>query len=207
MREEAVSLRIRKSRRWFVLLAGLIVGGVLAGGVIAAQFQSPGVPPELEAALREDPLVQIAAIPAENGLAGRGLFAQPTSAGFLCLWDAPSATSTARQGGCNRADDPFAGRQLFISLAYDGGPAPTSVTDARLIGLAPLEVADVRVVMSDGTSREIRLRNVAIEGSEFRAFAYRFKRADMRRGVGPRVVIARDSAGNELDRLTTGFGG
>lgn len=199
-------LKLRNTRRWAVLIIGVVAAGVVAGAVVAAQFDD-GVPEGLEAALRQDPLVPVAEIPAENGNAWRGVFVQPTSAGFLCLWDAPSATALARQGGCNRAEDPFAGRALFISLAYDGGPAIAGVKDARLIGLAAEGVATVEVLMSDGTRREMRLRKAAIDNEAYRGFGYRLKRVDLRRGVGPTAVIALDAAGDEIDRQTTGFAG
>lgn len=199
-------LKLRNTRRWVVLVIGVVAAGVVAGAVVAARLDV-GVPADLEAALHDDPLVQVAGIPAENGLAGRGVFVQRTSAGFTCLWDAPSATSSARQGGCNRTDDPFGGRELFVSLAYDGGPAITSIKDARLVGLAAAEVAEVQVLMSDGARRAIRLRKSKVEGDEYRAFGYRFKKADLRIGVSPQAVIALDAIGEEIDRQPTGFSG
>jgi len=198
--------KLRNSRRCVVLVIGVVAAGVIAGAVVAARLDD-GIPADLEAALRDDPLVQVAGIPAENGLAGRGVFVQRTSAGFICLWDAPSATSSVRQGGCNRTDDPFGGRELFVSMAYDGGPAIAGIKDARLVGVAAREVVEVQVLMSDGTRREIRLRKANVAGDEYRAFGYRFKKADLRKDVTPKAVIALDSTGEEIDRQATGFAG
>jgi len=72
------------------------------------------------AALAAVVVQKVAEVSAAPGLAARGVFLQPTSAGFLCLWDAPSAVSLARQGGCNPADDPLAGKRMMISFAYAG---------------------------------------------------------------------------------------
>jgi len=199
-------LNQKKGWRWLVLVIGVVAAGVVASAVVAARHDD-GIPADLEAALHDDPLVQVAGIPAENGLERRGVFVQRTSAGFTCVWDAPSATSLAKQGGCNRTGDPFAGRELFVSLAYDGGPAVAGIKDARLIGLAAPKVEDVQVLMSDGTRRVVRLRKAFIAGDEYRAFGYRFKRADLRKDVTPKAVIALDTKGEEIDRQATGFAG
>jgi hypothetical protein len=194
--------------RWVALVVVVVAGGTFAGGVVAAQFRAAATPEELEAALRNDPLVRVAEIPAEHGLAGRGVFVQPTSAGFLCLWDAPSANTLARQGGCNLADDPLAGRQLFVSLAYDGGPAVADIEDARVIGLASADVEAVQLLMSDRTRRDLPMkRSPAISGAAgtFRAFGYRIRTSDLKRGIGPVAVLAFDFRGKEIDRQPTGF--
>jgi hypothetical protein len=200
--------KMAKARRWLVLVAVLAAGGTFAGAVIASQFGGRGPGPEgLQAAIRTDPVFEVAEIPAEGGLGKRGVFVQPTSAGFVCLWDASNATSRARLGGCNDEDDPFNGQKLFVSLAYEGGPAVAEVKDARLIGLVPLEVAGVDVLMSDGTRRAMPLRTVSVRGAAYRAFGYRFNRADLRAGVAPTTVVALDAAGREIDRQATGFSG
>lgn len=199
--------RMRTKRRWLLLIGAIVVGGIFAGVVIAAQSDQRGAPQELEAAIQNDPLVKVTEIPADDGLGRRGVFVQPTSAGFLCLWDAPSATSRARQGGCNDADDPFAGRKLFVSLSYDGGPVAADVKDARLIGLVDSDVAKVEVLMTDGTRRAVVLRSATVGESTHRAFGYRFRRSDLRKGLGPTAVLALNQAGEEIDRQTTGFGG
>lgn len=202
-------LRMSNTRRWLVLMAGVVVGGIFVGGVVGGRFDvTPSK--DFQASLRDDASVRVAEIPAEVGLPARSVFVQPTSTGFLCLWDAASATAKSRQGGCNPAHDPLAGRKLTISLAYEGGPAVGDVTDARLIGLASFEVFSVQALMNDGTRRTIPIRRdaaVASEAGRFRAFGYRFPRSDFTRGIGPRAVLALDARGVEIDRLTTGFGG
>lgn len=201
--------RKSKASHWLALVVALVAAAVFAGGVVGAQFA--GMPSgELEASLRDDAAIRVAEIPARDGLSARSVLIQPTSTGLLCLWDAAGPTATARQGGCNRADDPLAGRKLTISLAYDGGPAVGDVRDARLIGLASFEIDVVHVLMSDGTRRAIPMRReaaVAGEAGRFRAFGYRFPRSDFERGVGPTVVIGSNRDGIEVDRLTTGYGG
>jgi hypothetical protein len=196
----------RFARRSLLLLAGAIAGGVFAGAVVAGRFAD--VPPErLEASLRDAPLVKVADIAAQRGHAARAVFVQ-ASRDFVCLWDAPSVSSPARQGGCNSAEDPLGGRNLTVSLAYDGGPTPQPVSDARLIGLASLEVASVQVLMNDGTRRDIPLRRTpALSGSlgPLRAFGYRFRPSDLRDGLGPTKVLAFDAAGRQIGEQPTGW--
>jgi len=194
-----------RTRRWIVLLGAVVATGAVVGAVVAAE-RGPRVPSGLEAAIENEPLVKVLDFPGGDGRAGRSVFVQPTSAGFLCLWDAPDATPRARQGGCNSSEDPFAGTQMFISFAYDGGPAVADVKDARLIGLAAPAVTGVRVLMGDGSSRALSLRPVAVAGGRYRAFGYRSGLGDLRRGVGPVAVIASDETGAEIDRQATGFG-
>lgn len=197
----------RARRRWITVLAIALVGAVSVGGVVASQFVAdPGLG-ALDASLRESPLVKIADIAPADDAAARGVFAQSTSAGFLCLYDAPSAGALNRQGGCNSADDPFGGKRMFISLAYEGGPAASDVKDARLVGLTSDEVSRVQVVMSDGTRRTMVLQSASIAGESYRAFGYRFEKADLRKSRGPVAVVALDGSGQEIDRQATGFGG
>jgi hypothetical protein len=191
------------SRRWIAIACGAVAAGVFAGGVVGAQ----SVPVDVASSLGDEPLAKVADIPTEEGRGGRGVFVQPTD-GFLCLWDAPSASSLTRQGGCNRSDDPLAGKKMMISFAYDGGPAVRDVRDARLIGLVSLDVAAIQVAMSDGSLRAVKLKHAgAISGAKgaFRAFGYRLKPSDYKRGVGPVAVVAFDAAGREIERQPTGF--
>lgn len=201
-----MSLLSGRSRRWTALAVAVVAFGALAGGVVASQFRGADDAATLHAATQTEAMFKVADIPAAPGSAARGVFVQPTSVGFTCIWDAPSASSPARQGGCNHSDDPFAGRKLFVSLAYDGGPSPADVTDARLIGLAAPEVARVQVEMSDRTTRAIALHRAVVGGETYRAFGYRFRPSDLRRSITPVAVVAVGANGDELDRQTTGIG-
>jgi hypothetical protein len=200
-----LTTRIRS--RWIPLFVVVLAAGLSAGGVVASQLRADAVVEELEASTAGDQLMRIADIAAADGHAGRGVFAQSTSTGFFCLWDAPSAGALNRQGGCNSIDDPLGGRQMFISFAYEGGPAAADVKDARLIGLAADDVSSVAVVMDDGTRRAMKLRKAMIESRAYSAFGHRFSRGELRRGVTPVAVVAFDQNGNEIDRQETGFGG
>ena len=197
---------VRLPRRLAVAAVIVALFGVVTSAVVASHVRDAEVPKGLEEAIRAEPLVKVAEIPAGHGLAARGVYAQPTSAGFLCLWDAPGASSRARQGGCNRAEDPFAGMGVFASLAYDGGPDVGTVSDARLIGLAPKDVASVEIVMTDGTRRSVPLKPALLGPDEYQAFGYRFSRADLRKRLGPAAIVALDDAGSEVGRQPTGFG-
>ncbi len=198
-------LRKRLTPRWITLAIGLLAAAIFAGGVIAAQFRDATNIDGLEASFRDDPLVKVADIAAEPGLSSRGVFVQSTSAGFLCLWDAPSAGALNRQGGCNSSDDPLGGKKMFVSLAYEGGPAMSDVKDARLIGLTASDVANVQLLMTDGTRRELRLKKASVGSADYGALGYRLRKVDLRRGVGPTAVIALNDAGEEIDRQATGF--
>jgi hypothetical protein len=199
-------LRRFRVRHAAVLLGALVAGGALVGAVVAAQSGEP-VPHRLEAAIANEPLVKVIDLPHASGAPSRSMFVQPTSAGFLCMWDAPSALSRMRQGGCNPSDDPLGGRSLLASLAYDGGPAIDRVDDARLIGLAVAKTARIHIEMSDGTVREVKLKKTKAGSDEFQAFGYRFKKADLKKGIGPMAIVAFDANGTEIGRQPTGIGG
>lgn len=189
---------------WLAVGLVVLVAGSLAGVVVASRADDGS---ELTAAVGKDPLVRVAEIASADGAPGKGVYVQLTRTGHLCVWEAPSATSRERGGGCNTADDPLNGRPLSFTLSYDGGPAVADVESATLFGLTSMEVARASVLMSDGNAQEIRLRDVDVAGDEYRAFGFRFKKADLRKGIGPTAVIAIDEVGTEIDRQTTGIGG
>jgi hypothetical protein len=196
--------RMGLGRPTVLAMSAVIVAGVCAGAVIAGQFGAFGDSEALDEALLSEPMTRVADIPADGGNAARGVFVQ-TTAELFCYWDAPSATSAMRQGGCNTVDDPLGGRPLAASLAYEGGPAATSVSDARVIGLADPTVSAVRIVMTDGSLRKVALRMAKVGGDDFVAFGYRIRRSDLRKGLGPSAVVALDANGVEIHRQTTGF--
>jgi hypothetical protein len=194
----------RMNKRWVAVVVGVVAAGILASAVVAESFDDGR---DLVAAIDEAPLTRVADVPAGDGLSGRGVFVQVTETGHVCVWEAASATSRERGGGCNSADDPLNGRPLSFTLGYDGGPALGDVKSATLVGLASSEVARASVLMSDGSSREISLKKTKVAGDDYRAFGYRFKKADIRNGIGPTAVVAFDLGGTEIDRQPTGFGG
>jgi hypothetical protein len=183
-------------------IAAVVAGG-LAGSVVAGQFDDGS---NLVAAIEDTPLHRVADVPAGDGIAEKGVFAESTSTGHLCVWEASSATSRDRSGGCNTADDPLNGHPLSFTLGYDGGPDIASVKSASLFGLAAPEVAQATVLMTDGTERAVKLKRVNLGSDEYRAFGFRFKKSDLRRGIGPAAVIALDATGVEIDRQATGIG-
>ena len=194
----------RTLRAWLAVALGVVVAGALAGAVVAYRADDGA---ELSAAIDEAQLVRVADIASAEGSPGKGVYVQLTRTGHLCVWEAPSATSRERGGGCNTADDPLNGRSLSFTLSYDGGPAVVDVKGATLFGLTSVEVARASVLMSDGSAQEIRLRDVDVAGEDYRAFGFRVKKADLRKGIGPTAVIAVDETGTEIDRQQTGIGG
>ena len=191
-------------RRVAAVGVAVILAGLLAGAVIGSRLEDGS---DLAAAIEEAPLVRVADIAPEEGLPGRGVYVQTTRTGHICVWEAPTATSRQRGGGCNTADDPLNGEPLSFTLSYDGGPAIANVRTATLFGLAAADVARASVLMSDGTERDIRLRRASVSGTDYLAFGHRIRRSDLRKGVGPTAVIARDASGVELGRQSTGIGG
>lgn len=193
------------TRRAAIVVGAAVLASVLAGTVVAAQLRG-GLPDleKLDTATATEPMTRIADIPARDGNAAHTFFVQVTSTGHFCLWDTPRGDARHMQGGCNPADDPLAGRMLSISFGYEGGPSPGTVSDARIIGVAAPGVDRVAVLMSDGTRRSVPLHDVRIQGAEYRAFAHRSPRGELRRGIEPTAVVALAADGQELDRQVTG---
>jgi hypothetical protein len=199
----------RRTKRGLAVGSVALVALASAGAILGSQLGT-STPPDaaaLDQAVQAAPMTEVADIPAAAGQPERGVFVQVTSTGEVCLWDAASATSRARMGGCDDASDPLGGSKISASLAYDGGPATTAVKDARLIGLVDSSVAKVNVLMSDGSYRAIKLKGSTIQGERYGAFGYRFRHSDLARGIGPVAVVGTDASGAEVDRQATGFGG
>ena len=194
----------RGRRRWLVLGVGLVLAGALASAVVASRNDDGSA---LTAAIAETSLTQVAEVPAGDGASGRGVFVQLTETGHLCVWEAPSAISRERGGGCNTADDPLNGNAVSATLSYEGGPEISDVRSASIFGLAGSNAASVSVGMSDGSSRSIKLKKAKVGSDEFQAFGYRFKKSDLKKGIGPTAIVAYDAGGNELGRQPTGIGG
>lgn len=190
-------------RRVAAIGVAVVLAGLLAGAVIASRLDDGS---GLAAAIEDAPLIRVADIAAEDGSPGRGVYVQTTRTGHLCVWEAPTASSRQRGGGCNTVDDPLNGEPISFTLSYDGGPALADVRGATLFGLASVDVARASVLMSDGTERAIRLRGASVSGTNFLAFGFRFRKADLRKGLGPTAVIVRDASGVELGRQPTGIG-
>lgn len=196
------------SRRTRVVVASaFVIAGVTAGGVVAGRMAWADDAGRVGAAIASAEATQVAEIAAADGRPGRGVYAQVTSTGHICISDAPLGAPLMGGGGCNLARDPLGGNVLSASLSYDGGPSIDSVEDARVIGLAAADTASVRVLMSDGSMRAVKLKNAKVGSDEFQAFGYRFRKSDLRKGIGPTAIVAYDASGVELGRQRTGIGG
>lgn len=187
-------------------LLGLVVAaaGLFAGGVVAGHVGVSRSADELDLALRTEALERVTDVPAAQNAAKRSVFVQ-RAGGFVCLWDAPSATALIRQGGCNLESDPLGGGELFVSFSFDGGPDIAEVTDARLIGLVSRQIERVQIELSDGSRRDVSLTDTKIGAQGYRAFAYRVRRPDLRRELVPVAVVAIDATGKEIERQPAGF--
>jgi hypothetical protein len=195
-----------RRRRVAVTAASVIAAGILVGAVVAGGHDWSRSADQLDAALVEARPTRVADIPSAEGLPERGVFAQITSTGQFCLSDAPVDAPLMGGGGCNSVDDPLGGSAISSSLAFDGGPAIASVRDARLIGLAAPSVSSVRVLMSDGSSRTVKLKRARVGSDALRVFGYRIRKSDLKDGVGPVAVVAYDDGGAEIGRQATGIG-
>jgi hypothetical protein len=193
-------------RKRIVVAAVAAVAAAVLAGAVGAGYDWSRSSSELEAALVDAQPTRVAYIPAADGLPARGVFAQITSTGHFCLSDAALDAPLLGGGGCNPLDDPLGGSDISASLAYDGGPVIETVRDARLIGLASSSVATVYVLMSDGSSRAVKLKTAKVGSDEYSAFGFRVKKSDLKKGIGPIAVIALDASGAEIARQTTGIG-
>src|SRR5262245_66335985 len=196
----------RIGRRGVVVAACAIAASAIVGSVVAAQRGGMPTVEGLRAAIATAPMVKVADIPGDGREPQHGVFVQELDTGHLCVWDAPSASSRQRQGGCNSIDDPLGGSIISASLAYDGGPAIADVREARLSGIAESGVTTIAVLMSDGSRRDVRVKEAHLRSGTYVAFGYRVKRSDLRHGIGPVAVVAFDVKGRELGRQQTGIG-
>jgi hypothetical protein len=192
-----------RRRPWISALVVAAVAAALASAVVASSFDDGS---SLTAAIDEAPLVRVADIEADEGAPALGVYTQLTDTGHVCVWEAASATSRQRGGGCNTVDDPLNGQPVFFTLSYDGGPATVDVRGARVFGLALSAVASVRVLMRDGSWRAVKLKKARVGADEFKAFGYRFRKSDLESGNGPVAVVAFAASGAEIGRQTTGIG-
>jgi len=192
-----------RRRRWISALVVAAVGAALASAVVASSFDDGS---SLTAAIDEAPLVRVADIEADEGAPTLGVYTQLTDTGHVCVWEAVSASSRQRGGGCNTVDDPLNGQPVSFTLSYDGGPATVDVRSATVFGLALSGVASVRVLMSDGSWRAVKLKKAHVGADEFKAFGYRFRKSDLKSGNGPVAVAAFAASGAEIGRQTTGIG-
>jgi len=192
-----------RRRPWISALVVAAVGAALASAVVASSFDDGS---SLTAAIDEAPLVRVADVEADEGAPALGVYTQLTDTGHVCVWEAASATSRQRGGGCNTVDDPLNGQPVFFTLSYDGGPATVDVRGARVFGLALSAVASVRVLMRDGSWRAVKLKKARVGADEFKAFGYRFRKSDLESGNGPVAVVAFAASGAEIGRQTTGIG-
>jgi hypothetical protein len=192
--------------RVVVAVAALTVAGVLAGSVVAGRLAWLDEGERISAAIATAPTLRVADIAAADGKTARGVFVQTTSTGHVCVSDAPLDAPLMGGGGCNPADDPLGGRELSATLAYDGGPGIDTVKDARVIGLASARTARIKILMSDGSLRVVKLERAKVGADTFQAFGYRFRKRDLGRGIGPTAIVAFDASGTEIDRQTTGIG-
>ena len=198
-------------RNRFLVVAGAVcVAGLALGGIASGLHRAAGTPsaaPDVRA--DASTVEQVAQFAPEGGRAARQVVLQRTPDGYVCVWDSPDGAVEHGVGGCNPATDPLAGHEVFVSLAYDGGPAVTAVHDARLSGLVAADVASARLVMTDGSTRPILLSprsTRAVAGKDYRPFAYRVRRSDLESGIGPVAVLVLDARGKVIDRQVTGIG-
>src|SRR5262245_31092489 len=95
---EAAMFAEGRRRNWLVALAVAVIAGAVASAVVASSFDDGST---LSDAITEERLVQVADVTSDDGMPARGVYTQLTDTGHLCVWEAVSATSRERGGGCN----------------------------------------------------------------------------------------------------------
>lgn len=172
-------------------LAGVLAGtatGVMKTGIIAfsrAPDSSDSLP--LLSVLRTGESRRIADFADGDVSDARAVFVSRATEGgeeMVCLWDT-NLLNGHQGGGCNYAYDPFGGRRMMVSLAFDGGPALETITEARIIGLVDPAVVSVGILQANGKTTDVRL-------SPDRAFAVAYTQSDILHGRAPVAVIGRD---------------
>ena len=200
------------TQRRLLILVGAIVLAIAIGGVAYAGAQSLlfAADQDQGARLRELKERQlgsrVATLPPQAGRPEVGVYVARLSDGSICVSDA-SGDKTTAGGGCNSASAPLNGKPFMALFAYDGGPGVATVKDARLYGLADGSVDELRLEMSDGSTRQLHLGAQAVAGTPYRAFAYRVSHADIRARITPVAVVAYDASATVIGRQPTGLPG
>jgi hypothetical protein len=194
------------TRNRFAVIVAVALGGVVAGAAVGKSLWFPSGKQqnvrvqEMRTAVGH-PVVAFAR---QAGRPDMNVLLSRLSDGSYCLDDAEVGQS-ASAGACNPADDPLGGKPFLVVFAYDGGPEVSSVQDARLYGLVRSDVSTLEAAMTDGSTVQLRLSAHEVGGTPFRAYAYRVPASDLKRGITPVAVIARDGARTELARQATGL--
>ena len=193
------------TRTRLVLIAALVALMITGGGLAAAASLLADDPASHVRELDVRQLGEkVAAFPPEAGRPDSGVYVARLGNGSICV-NAATATRKSWSGGCNPASAPLGGKPFIVLFTYDGGPAVETVKDARLFGLADRSVKQLRVEMSDHSSRELRLSPNAVASTPYRVFAHRVSRDDLAAGIAPVAVTAFDAAGSALARQPTGL--
>ena len=193
------------TRPRLVLLAALVAVGITGAGLAAAASLLADDPASHVRELDVRQLGEkVAAFPPEVGRPETGVYVARLGNGSICV-NAATAARASWSGGCNPANAPLGGKPFMALFTYDGGPAVETVEDARLFGLADKSVKQLRVEMSDRSSRELRLSANTVAPAPYRVFAHRVSRDDLAAGITPVAVTAYDASGAEIGRQATGF--
>jgi hypothetical protein len=103
-------------------------------------------------------------------------------------------------GGCNPAGSFFAGKPFVVSLGYEGGPEPASVSEAVVTGVVSDQVTRIEVANSGGVTTGVEL---TADGG----FVWKARPSDLRAGIGPQFIVAYDENGAELGRESIAISG
>ena len=188
-----------------MLIAALVALAIAGAGLAAAASLIADDPASHVRELDAKQLGEkVAAFPPEAGWPESGVYVARLGNGSICV-NAATAVRKSWSGGCNPAGAPLGGKTFMVLFTYDGGPAVETVEDARLFGLADRSVKQLRVEMSDRSSRELRLSANTVAATPYRVFAHRVSRDDLGAGIAPVAVTAYDESGAEIERQATGL--
>ncbi len=200
--------RMIRMRKLFLLVAAAstaITTGTLLGGYFAGTGQaSRSAPPDVGAMLAQEGTgTKVADY--GGAAAGRAVFVKQLSNGDLCISDA-RADGSAPVGGCNPASDALGGRSMTVTIAYDGGPTLSTISNARVFGLVAPAVHGLELRMSDGSSQVLTLQKTGLGGG-LKAFAGTIPESALSSGVTPVALVAFGAGGTIIDTEPATIGG
>jgi hypothetical protein len=94
--------------------------------------------------------------------------------------------------GCNRVL--FGEHDVAFVEASEGGPAPTTITELHVAGVASSRVRSLQVVLSNGSVEDVALTTE-------KAFLYEAATPDLHTGVVPQALRAYDAGGRRIDTM------
>lgn len=178
-----------------LLAAALVAAPGCGGAATAPQRERPQTAPvDLPAAvaerlrLDETTVERRATFASANG--ARSVYVGRKTDGTSCLADVDADSVGA---GCNRVL--FGEHDVAFVEGFEGGPAPTTITELHVAGVASPRVRSLQVVLGDGSVRDVAL-------TRERAFLYEAATSDLHAGVVPEALRVYDTGGRRIETMS-----